>query len=57
MTTALPTLRETLCFNASLTEVNALKQMYSIKQGKATKFLSRKNAATLEETLEAAEKF
>ncbi|KYM98426.1 hypothetical protein ALC62_10866 [Cyphomyrmex costatus] len=57
MTTAFPFLSENFQFEASLTWVKVFKRKHKIKQRKITKFVSKRDIATLEETVQAAEQF
>ncbi|XP_011702627.1 PREDICTED: uncharacterized protein LOC105458780 [Wasmannia auropunctata] len=57
MATAFPFLSEDFKFQASSTWVTVFKRKHKIKQRKITKFVSKRDIATLEETVQAAEKF
>jgi hypothetical protein len=57
MTAAFPFLSDDFRFEASSTWVTAFKRKHKIKQRKITKYVSKRDIATMEETVEAAEKF
>lgn len=57
MAAAFPFLSENFRFEASSTWVKVFKRKHRIKQRKITKYVSKRDCATLEETIEAAEKF
>lgn len=57
MTAAASFQSDIFSFRASPTWVKVFKRKYRIKQRKITKYVSRREVATLEETYEAAERF
>ena len=54
---AFPYLSENFKFQASLRWAADFKARHKIRQRKVTKFISKRDMATLEETMEAPEKF
>ncbi|XP_071573952.1 uncharacterized protein [Temnothorax nylanderi] len=57
MATAFPLLNDNFSFSASSSWTDRFKQKYKIRQRKITRYISNRDHATLEETLEAAERF
>jgi len=57
MVAAFPFLSEEFIFKASIPWTSRFKKKYRIKQRSITRFVSSRDCATLEETIQAAEKF
>lgn len=57
MVAAFPYISEQFIFNASSSWVDNFKRRHKIKQRKITKYIFEKDCATIEETLETAQKF
>jgi len=57
MAAAFPFMSENFTFNASKDWVNKFKRRYRIKQRQVTKFVSEKECTSIDEILQAAEKF
>lgn len=57
MATAFPYLSDKFSFVASFTWVKNFKNKHRIRQRKITKFISKNDVATLDETIQAAERF